>query len=626
MCGIVGALAQRDVTPLLLEGLKRLEYRGYDSSGITVLNPANSSSLLHCVKTEGKVSKLETLLEKQPLAGTVGIGHTRWATHGKPSTLNAHPHISNNEVAVVHNGIIENFEALKTKLLQDGYTFHSDTDTEVIAHFIHQHYKQHNDLGLAIREAAEQMVGSFALGVIHTKEPNRLMGYCCDSPLVVGLGDEEYFIASDPIALLCVSKQFIYLQKNDLVEITPNTVTLYNKKGEKITRPVCEMAGRYKNVDRGEYRHYMLKEIFEQPTAIYNTLTHYLDKEVPFLSATGTKPEANCLQGIEHVYIVACGTSHHAAMVARYWIESLLGLPCQTDIASEFRYRDVAVPPNTLFITLSQSGETADTLAALRKAKSLNYLATLGICNVPNSLLTRECDYLLITKAGTEIGVASTKAFTTQLTAFLLIIRAIYRQKMALQTTAANSLSASAKQQLATLDDDLRQLPYYTEKVLRLDTLIKITSARLAEKQHTLFLGRGAQYPIAKEGALKLKEISYIHAEAYPAGELKHGPIALIDGHIPTILLMPNDGLAQKVKSTLNEVSARGGELIVLTNSPINASDFPHLHLIPMPSVPELFSPIIYTIALQLLAYYTAVSKGTDVDQPRNLAKAVTVE
>ncbi|MFA7095611.1 MAG: glutamine--fructose-6-phosphate transaminase (isomerizing) [Gammaproteobacteria bacterium] len=610
MCGIVGAVAQRDVAPILIEGLKRLEYRGYDSAGLAVLN---ASGCLERLRTTGKVRELEKALERSPVHGPTGIAHTRWATHGKPSDSNAHPHVCRRTVALVHNGIIENHRELRARQQADGYEFTSETDTEVIVHEVYHHVAQGKNLLDAVRATLAQLRGAFAIGVIATTEPGRLVAARRGSPLVIGVGIGEHFIASDVYALLPVTQRFIFLEEGDVADITRDSLTIYDADGVVVERPirVSELAA--DAVERGEYRHYMLKEVYEQPRAITETLEARITDAGVLEQAFG--PQADAVFGATRaVQIVACGTSYHAGLVAKYWLEALAGIPCNVEVASEFRYRKMVVPPGTLFVTISQSGETADTLAALRQAKHLGYVHTLAICNVPESSLVRESEIVLMTRAGPEIGVASTKAFTTQLTALMLLVLALARR---------NGMPPEAE---AALIAELYGLPGKIEQVLGLDDAIRVLAERFADKQHALFLGRGAQYPVAMEGALKLKEISYIHAEAYPAGELKHGPLALVDAEMPVIAVAPNDQLLEKLKSNLEEVRARGGQLFVFADESVHVDDGPNIHVLRMVSANEYLAPIVYTVPLQLLAYHVAILKGTDVDQPRNLAKSVTVE
>ncbi len=610
MCGIVGAVAQRDVAAILLEGLKRLEYRGYDSAGIAVLD---ATATLRRIRTLGKVRRLEEAMARDPLAGSTGIAHTRWATHGEPSERNAHPHISAGCIAVVHNGIIENHEALRARQREAGYHFESDTDTEVIAHQIHSHLGRGLDLVDAVRASVADLKGAYALGVICADRPGQLVAARRGSPLVVGIGIGEHFIASDAFALLPVTRRFVFLEEGDIALLTRDRVSIYDADGRPASRPERVSKLSADSAERGEYRHYMLKEIFEQPRAVADTLEGRLGSERVLDAAFG--PGAGAIfDQVRAVHIVACGTSFHAGLVARYWMESLAGVPCQVEVASEFRYRRVVVPPGTLFVTVSQSGETADTLAALRGARDLGYLASLAICNVPESSLVRESALTLMTRAGPEIGVASTKAFTTQLTALLLLVACLARRQGLAGADEAHLVS------------ELRGLPGRIEAVLGLNPRIQTLADEFADKHHALFLGRGAHYPVAMEGALKLKEISYIHAEAYPAGELKHGPLALVDADMPVIAVAPNNQLLEKLKSNLQEVRARGGQLYVFADQDSGIVTEPGTQTLPVAPTDETIAPIVFTIPLQLLAYHVAVLKGTDVDQPRNLAKSVTVE
>jgi len=609
MCGIVGAAALRNVTGILVEGLKRLEYRGYDSAGVAVLDP---NSQLDIRKTLGKVSVLEEAINSAPLHGGIGIAHTRWATHGKPSQTNAHPHQSG-KVAVVHNGIIENHRELRTELKEEGYEFVSETDTEVIAHLINDLVKQGLELYVAVKKTISRLEGAYALGVISTDEPDCLIAARSGSPLVIGVGIEENFIASDQMALRQVTDRFIFLEEGDLVEVKASGYRIENRAGEVVTREVVQLTDGAEIADKGRFRHYMMKEIFEQPKVIANTLQGRLGKNQIMEEVFGAQAKA-IFDRVQAVQIVACGTSYHAGMVAKYWLEEWAGVPCNVEVASEFRYRKVVVSSNTLFVTISQSGETADTLAALRAAKELGYLAGLTICNVANSSLCRESDLSLMTQAGPEIGVASTKAFTTQLVALQLLAIVLGRR---------HHLGAAKE---AELINALKQLPALFEEVLSLDDEIRHTSEAFAEKHHALFLGRGVQFPVAMEGALKLKEISYIHAEAYPAGELKHGPLAMVDGDMPIVAVAPNNDLLEKLKSNLEEVQARGGKLFVFADRNAGFVSEGETRVINLPSVPESVAAMVYTLPLQLLSYHVAVVKGTDVDQPRNLAKSVTVE
>ena len=604
MCGIMGAVSRRDISKVLLEGLRRLEYRGYDSAGIAVID---SSGRLKRLRIQGKVQALADAMIETAIVGKTGIAHTRWATHGKPCEQNAHPHLSHGEVAVVHNGIIENHEELRHYLQEMGYEFTSETDSEVAAHLIHYHYQHDQSLLRAVQATAAQMEGAFSLGVMHQKDPDELVVIRKGSPLVVGLGMDEHFIASDALALRSFAQSVIYLEEGDSACLTANTVDLYDANNQPVQRQVEPLNDDCHAVSKGPYRHFMLKEIFEQGKVLADTLEGRI-ASLDVLRASFGERAVGVFAHIKQIHIIACGTSYHAVMIAKYWLESLTGMPCQVEIASEYRYRDVVVSDNTLFVAVSQSGETADTLAALRKAKTMNYLASFAICNVATSSLVRESDCAFLTRAGVEIGVASTKAFTTQLAAFLMLAAALCQD-------------ARAKEVLV----QLKQLPAHCERVLKMSAEVESLASMFVNKSHALFLGRGVQYPVALEGALKLKEISYIHAEAYPAGELKHGPLALVDSDMPVVAIAPNDELLDKLKSNLHEVSARGGQLFVFVDDsqawPANGA-----HLIQVPTCGKWIAPIIYTIPLQLLAYHVAVAKGTDVDQPRNLAKSVTVE
>lgn len=616
MCGIVGAVAERNITAVLVEGLKRLEYRGYDSAGVALLNEAGE---LNRRRRVGKVSELEAALKAEPLPGRVGIAHTRWATHGAPSERNAHPHFSGHHLAVVHNGIIENHDALRDQLKGLGYSFSSDTDTEVIVHLLDHTLKTEPDLTAALKLAVKQLHGAYGLAVISAKQPDRIVAARSGSPLVIGLGIGENFLASDQLALRQVTDRFMYLEEGDIAEIQRDEVKIWSVDGQAVKREQVQYHEGAEAADKGEYRHFMLKEIHEQPAVVQRTLEGRLAEDHVLVQAFGLQA-ADIFAKVKNIQIVACGTSYHAGMVARYWLEELAGIPCQIEVASEFRYRKVVVQPDTLFVSISQSGETADTLAALRNAKDLSpeqggYLASLAICNVGISSLVRESDLTLLTLAGPEIGVASTKAFTTQLVALMLLTLAMGRVRGTLDPKLEAELVA-----------ELRRLPTRLGEALAMDTVVEKVSEHFAEKHHTLFLGRGAQYPVAMEGALKLKEISYIHAEAYPAGELKHGPLALVDADMPVVTVAPNNELLEKLKSNLQEVRARGGELIVFADEKAGMSNGEGTHVVNMPHIHDALAPILYTIPLQLLSYYVAVLKGTDVDQPRNLAKSVTVE
>jgi glucosamine--fructose-6-phosphate aminotransferase (isomerizing) len=611
MCGIVGAIAERNVVPILMEGLRRLEYRGYDSAGIAVLN---GTAHLKRLRTVGKVKMLQDAIDADPTHGQVGIAHTRWATHGVPSERNAHPHVSHDGLAIVHNGIIENHEELREELKKLGYAFSSETDTEVIAHRVHHHLAAQKDLFKAVRATVAELEGAYALAVVSEAEPERIILAREGCPVVVGLGVDENFVASDVAALLPVTRRFMFLEEGDVADIRRTSIKVLDKNGDRADRPVRESELSADAAEKGQYRHFMLKEIHEQPRAVADTLAERVANGRLLEAAFGPAATA-VFAKVEHVHIVACGTSYHSGVVARYFIEQICKLPCTVEIASEYRYRNPVVPKNSLFVTISQSGETADTLAALRLARQAGYLSSLAICNVPESSLVRESELVMLTRAGPEIGVASTKAFTTQLAALSMLVIALARNR-----------TADAERE-RNLVQRLIEVPSMIEKTLTLDPVIHDLAKRFADKNHTLFLGRGALSAIAMEGALKLKEISYIHAEAYAAGELKHGPLALVDAEMPVITVAPNNDLLEKLKSNLMEVRARGGELIVFADpeSGIEASD--GVTVIHMPKHVSYFqAPIVYTVPLQLLAYHVAILKGTDVDQPRNLAKSVTVE
>lgn len=610
MCGIVGAAARREVTEILVEGLRRLEYRGYDSAGVAVIGASGS---VGCTRRMGKVAALSEALDAEALSGHTGIAHTRWATHGQPSEANAHPHRSGEKLALVHNGIIENHEELRESLKADGYEFLSQTDTETIVHLIHKHREQGLNLFDAVQASVKQLDGAFGLAVIDADEPEKLVCARSGSPLVIGLGIGENFIASDQLALRQVTDRFIYLEEGDFAEVTPDGYQIYDASGAKVTRETQRITDDAGAATKGKYRHFMLKEIYEQPEVVAKTLQGRLAADSVLEQAFGVQAQG-ILDKVERVQIVACGTSYHSGMVAQYWIEGVAGVPCRVEVASEFRYRKFVVQDNSLLVTISQSGETADTLAALRLAKTLGYAATLTICNVPQSSLVRESDLAVMTEAGPEIGVASTKAFTTQLVALLLLTVALGRRR---------ELDAAGE---AEIVHALHKLPDLLSQSLTLDNEIKQVSEGFAEKQHALFLGRGIQWPVAMEGALKLKEISYIHAEAYAAGELKHGPLALVDADMPVVAVAPNDELLEKLKSNLEEVQARGGELFVFADAKAGFKSGDDVTVVNVPHVPDIIAPIVYTIPLQLLSYHVAVLKGTDVDQPRNLAKSVTVE
>jgi len=607
MCGIVGAVAKRNVVPILVNGLLRLEYRGYDSAGLVVVNDGK----LERVRSTGRVAELGQKIASTN--GELGIAHTRWATHGIPSERNAHPHISRDLIAVVHNGIIENYEELRTELSAQGYEFTSDTDTEVIAHLIHSHYAQGNLL-IATQMALSQLVGAYAIGVIAADNPHQLIAARKGSPLLLGVGEGEHFIASDMSALLQVTRKVVYLEDGDVAEVGLFHYRIFDADGHPVQRPVQVSELTNDNVELGTYRHYMQKEIHEQPQALANTLESVCNSQSLVPGIFGA--EANTIfREVERILILACGTSNHAGQVARYWLEEIAGIPCVVEIASEYRYRRSVADPKTLVVAISQSGETADTLAALDHAKTTGHPYTLAICNVPESALIRQSRLRLLTRAGPEIGVASTKAFTTQLAALFLLTLVLAKLR--------GRLDADREQQFL---HELRHLPVAVQKVLALEPQIAEMSQHFVTKHHALFLGRGVHYPIAAEGALKLKEISYIHAEAYPAGELKHGPLALVDQDMPVVAVAPNDALLEKLKSNLQEVRARGGELYVFADADTHIRPSEGVHILQMPEHAGFLSPILHTVPLQLLAYYVALQKGTDVDKPRNLAKSVTVE
>lgn len=609
MCGIVGAVAQRDVVDILVEGLRRLEYRGYDSAGVAVVN---DSGELQRLRRLGKVKELADAVAAQPVPGGTGIAHTRWATHGEPSERNAHPHVSSN-ITVVHNGIIENHAVLRDALKAKGYIFTSDTDTEVIAHLVEEELKSHSSLLTAVQAAVKQLHGAYGTVLLDKTDASRVVVARSGSPLVIGLGIGENFIASDQLALLPVTRRFIFLEEGDVAEITRHSVSIFDKNGQAVEREVHESNVSYDAGDKGQYRHFMLKEIYEQPSAINNTLEGRLSSD-SVLDETFGNGAAELFKKVKHIQIVACGTSYHSGMVARYWLEALAGVSCNVEIASEFRYRKSFVQPNSLLVSISQSGETADTLAALRLAKEAGYLGSLTICNVAGSSLVRESDLAFMTRAGAEIGVASTKAFTTQLVG------------LAMLTLAVGKYNGLTLEQQRELTAALRSLPAKLEETLTLAPQIEALAEEFADKHHALFLGRGDQYPIAMEGALKLKEISYIHAEAYAAGELKHGPLALIDADMPIIVVAPNNDLLEKLQSNVEEVRARGGILYVFADVDARFKSDATMRVINVPHVADILAPIVYTLPLQLLSYYVAIIKGTDVDQPRNLAKSVTVE
>ncbi|MTJ02448.1 glutamine--fructose-6-phosphate transaminase (isomerizing) [Idiomarina piscisalsi] len=610
MCGIVGATSERRVAGILLEGLKRLEYRGYDSAGVAVIDANNE---LKSVRRTGKVQELKDAIDQNPLDGTIGIAHTRWATHGGVTEANAHPHRSEDEIAVVHNGIIENHERLREELKAEGYVFNSQTDTEVIAHLIHHERKTKGDLLDAVKSAVRQLEGAYGTVVMDTKHPERLVVARSGSPLVIGVGIGENFVASDQLALLPVTRQFIYLEEGDVADINRTDIAIYDADGNSVEREVVESDVSYDAGGKGQYRHFMLKEIYEQPIAVRNTVEGRLSETTVLDNAFGENA-AEILKDIEHVQIVACGTSYHAGMVARYWLESMANVSCNIEIASEFRYRKSYVHPNSLLVTISQSGETADTLAALRLSKELGYKGSLTICNVGSSSMVRESDLAFLTRAGAEIGVASTKAFTTQLTGLLML------------TLGIGKYRGMPEQQQEAVVHALQALPTKLEEAVALADEIEELAQDFANKDHSLFLGRGNQYPIAMEGALKLKEISYIHAEAYAAGELKHGPLALIDEEMPVIVVAPNNDLLEKLKSNVEEVRARGGLMYVFADKNAHFKSDDTMNVLNVCHCDEVIAPIVYTVPLQLLSYYVALIKGTDVDQPRNLAKSVTVE
>ncbi|MBE0369945.1 glutamine--fructose-6-phosphate transaminase (isomerizing) [Pseudoalteromonas sp. MMG013] len=606
MCGIVGAVAERPVNRILIEGLKRLEYRGYDSAGVAL----STAGVLNTVKAVGKVVNLESALRDANVKGTTGIAHTRWATHGGVTEANAHPHISNDEIALVHNGIIENHAPLRAALKGDGYEFLSETDTEVMVHLIHQLRQQHDSLLDAVRAAVKQLEGAYGTVVFDKANDNEMIVARSGSPLVIGLGLGENFIASDQLALLPVTRSFIFLEEGDVARITRDTVEIFDSLGNVVERDVVESNITQDASGKGDYRHYMLKEIYEQPLAVRNTLEGRIENDRVTVDAFGASAQ-QIFKDVKHVQIIACGTSYHSGMVARYWLEQFAGVSCNVEIASEFRYRQSFVHENSLLVTISQSGETADTLAALRLAKEQGYMGSMTICNVPGSSLVRESDLAFMTKAGAEIGVASTKAFTTQLVGLLMLTASIAQEKGRDQSEIINAI---------------KTLPNKLEEALTLAGDIEALAEEFADKHHSLFLGRGSQYPIAMEGALKLKEISYIHAEAYAAGELKHGPLALIDADMPIIVVAPNNELLEKLKSNVEEVRARGGIIYVFADKDTAFESDDTMRVINVNHVEDAIAPVVYTIPLQLLSYYVAVIKGTDVDQPRNLAKSVTVE
>ena len=610
MCGIVGAIAERNVVPILVEGLRRLEYRGYDSAGVAVLQDDASIELRRAV---GKVAGLQEKLDANPMAGRVGLAHTRWATHGGVTETNAHPHLSGDRVAVIHNGVIENFQPIKDELLEKGYEFASETDTEVAAHLVHDFLKSGDDLVAAVQKATARFEGAYALLVTDNQDPDRIVVSRVASPLVIGVGIGENFVASGIQALLPVTQRFIYLEQGDLAEISRESIRILDADGNVVEREIHETPATQDAADKGPYRHYMLKEIFEQPASLADTLYGRVSNHRVLPDSLGPRA-AELLPTVENIHIVACGTSYHAGCVGKYWFESLAGIPCQVEIASEYRYRRVIVPKNTLFVTLSQSGETADTLEALRIAKESGYMGSLTICNSAHSSMVRESDLVMMTQAGPEIGVASTKAFTTQLLSMLIVTLMLARHR------------GMTEEREKELVPHVYHAAAAVEECLHMNDSLQLLAEEFAEKHHTLFLGRGPMWPIAMEGALKLKEISYIHAEAYAAGELKHGPLALIDEDMPVVVVAPNNELLDKLKSNMQVVRARGGQLYVFADRNTGLMSEDGIRVIPMPHADRLIAPIVYTVPLQLLSYHVAVLKGTDVDQPRNLAKSVTVE
>ncbi|NNC77597.1 MAG: glutamine--fructose-6-phosphate transaminase (isomerizing) [Woeseiaceae bacterium] len=610
MCGIVGAVAEKNIVPVLVEGLRRLEYRGYDSAGVAVVDDNNAIGLC---RTIGKVSELENKLSNNPLAGRIGVAHTRWATHGGVTEANAHPHLSGGRVAVIHNGIIENFQPIKDEMLALGYKFGSETDTEVAAHLIHHYLDQGMDLVEAVGKAVERFQGAYALLVIDAEDPDRIVVSRVASPLVIGLGDGENFVASGVPALLPVTQRFIYLEQGDLAEIRRDGVRIVDSDGKTVMREVHDTEWDSTSAEKAPYDHFMLKEIFDQPSALADTLYGRVSNQRVIPESLGPKA-SEMLDKVENIHIIACGTSYHAGCVGKYWIEAIAGVPTQVEIASEYRYRHVVVPKNTLFVTLSQSGETADTLEALRMAKELGYIGSLTICNSAHSSMVRESDLVMMTQAGPEIGVASTKAFTTQLLSILLVTLMMAKHR---------GLSEEREKEFVA---NLTHAAAASDLTLKMNDQLQELAKDFADKNHTLFLGRGPMWPIAMEGALKLKEISYIHAEAYAAGELKHGPLALIDDEMPVVVVAPNNELLDKLKSNMQVVRARGGQLYVFADAKTGIKSEAGMKVIAMPHADRLIAPIVYTVPLQLLAYHVAVLKGTDVDQPRNLAKSVTVE
>ena len=611
MCGIVGATTQREVLAILMEGLRRLEYRGYDSAGVAV--QGSSSCALQCVRRMGKVSDLQDALNGQSLAGRTGIAHTRWATHGEPSEANAHPHVSNDSICVVHNGIIENYESLRDELIALGYEFASDTDSETIAHLIHYHYQDQQDLSNAVTAARERLEGAFAIAVIANDAPNEIVAVRQGCPLVVGLGLGEHFVASDVVALRPVTDRFIFLHEGDMVRISPDALAIYDQTNQPVERDPETVRVHADDMEKGSFRHFMAKEIHEQPRVIRNTLEGRIGSDRILENAFGIRAR-EILDETQSVTIVGCGTSYYAACVAKYWLEDIAQIPCNAEIASEFRYRNLVVPPNSLFVSLSQSGETADTIAALRVAKERGFKHTMVISNVLNSTLTRESELPVMMNAGMEVSVASTKAFTAMLADLLLLAVLLGRRR---------GLEAEREAQIVR---ELHSLDRVVYRALGLDRRLRQLAEEFMHKHHVLFLGRGSQYPIACEGALKLKELSYIHAEGYPTGELKHGPLALVDADMPVIAVAPSNELLEKVQSNIEEVKARGGMLYVFADGEAGFQTSDNMQVIEVPKVDDLLAPIVYVVPLQLLAYHVAVQKGTDVDQPRNLAKSVTVE
>lgn len=609
MCGIIGGITKENVTPILLEVLQRLEYRGYDSAGIAVIGETKE---LHCIRTAGKVNDLIQRVNMNPISGLTGIGHTRWATHGKPSEVNAHPHIAENEIAIVHNGIIENHVELRKELIAKGCIIKSETDSELIAHLVYLELKSGKDFLAAIQSLSKKLKGAYAIGFIRCSEPHRLLGLRKGSPLIVGMGEQGNFICSDTLGLGTLADKVMYLEEGDLVDIRENEISIYDNHGKRVERKIHPVEKNKMSTDKDGHDHYMLKEILEQPGAISRTLQDRMSDTEIYPEAFGANAH-QLLAHIKRIQIVACGTSYHAGLVGKFWIESLAQLPCQVEIASEYRYKQLIVEPDTLFITLSQSGETADTLAALQLAKDSGYATTLTICNVPGSSLVRESSMVLLIDAGPEIGVASTKSFTCQLAALLLLALFMGHERKILGNESG-------------LIQQLKSLPLRVEAALQVNSEIKKISAQYKDKTNALFIARGINTPIAMEGALKLKEISYIHAESYPAGELKHGPLALVNAEMPIIALAPNDHLLEKLSSNLEEIQARGGKLLVFTDTETEFKSHHGMQIIRVPGVDSLLSPVIYSIPMQLLAYHVGVAKGTDIDQPRNLAKSVTVE